>query len=386
MNVNELDIIVVGGATGGAAAALLLARAGARVRLLEKVAEPRAVGAGIAIADNGLAVLESLGLGPTLMGSARPVGGIGIVDARGRVLFTPPEPRPRVVMLRRSTLQAVLLDAVAGEPRIERRFGAEVVAATRDGVVTIETPDGPEALQADLVIGADGVHSRVRDGGAFGAKKRGPGIAYLRALIPEVEAEGVEAWTPAGLFGTFAVDGGTYLYASAGSRATRQALGARDLEALVAAWAAVYPRSHAFLSRLSTFGELIVNPVFRVDCRRWYDGRLVLLGDAAHAMAPNLGQGANSALVDAAVLLDELRRHATLAEALGAYQARRQPAVRRVADTAGRLGALAELSNPVARFARDRLLMPLANRLASSATNAVVMQESRAALIAIGRA
>jgi len=386
MDVKAMEVIVVGGATGGAAAALLLARAGARVTLIEKVAEPRAVGAGIAIADNGLAVLESLGLGPAIMTSARPVTGIGIVDARGRALFTPPEPRPRVVMLRRSALQTVLLDAVAGESRIERRFGAEVVAAARDGVVAIETPRGREALRADLVIGADGVHSRVREGGAFGANKRGPGIAYLRALVPGAEAEGVEAWTPAGLFGTFAVDGGAYLYASAGTRATRRAVAARDLDALARAWRRAYPGSHAFLSRLSSFDELLVNHVFRVDCRRWHDGRLVLLGDAAHAMAPNLGQGANSALVDAAVLLDELRRHATSSEALVAYQARRRPAVRRVADTAARLGRLAELSSPVARFMRDRVLMPLANRLASASTNQTVMQESPAALLAIGRA
>lgn len=385
MNVKELKVVVVGGATGGAAAALLLARAGARVTLIEKVAEPRAVGAGIAIADNGLAVLESLGLGPAIMTSARPVTGIGIVDARGRTLFTPPAPRPRVVMLRRAALQGVLLDAVAAEPNIAGRFGAEVVATSRDGTVAIESGGGREELGADLVIGADGVHSQVRDSGDFGARKRPPGIAYLRALIPDVAADNVEAWTPAGLFGTFDVEGGTYLYASASSRATRQAVKARDLAALTRVWREAHPGSERFLSRLESFDALLVNHVLRVDCRRWHDGRRVLLGDAAHAMAPNLGQGANSALVDAAVLLDELRRHATLPEALGAYEARRQPAVRRVADTAARLGRLAEVSNPIGRLLRDRVLMPLARRFASASTNETVMQEPPAALLAIGR-
>ena len=73
---------------------------------------------------------------------------------------------------------------------------------------------------------------------------------------------------------------------------------------------------------------------------------MVLVGDAAHAMAPNLGQGANSALVDAAVLLDELRRCSDVPAALSAYQARRQPAVRRVASAAARLGRLAEITHP----------------------------------------
>ncbi len=386
MDMHELDVIVIGGATGGAATALLLARAGARVTLLEKVAEPRAVGAGIAIADNGLAVLESLGLGPALMRTACPLYGAAVVDARGRTLFSPPEPRPRLMMLRRAALQGVLLDALAGEPRIRTRFGAEVVATSRDGTVVVESAGHREELHAELVVGADGVHSRVRASGDFGARQRPPGIAYLRALVPGVEAENVEAWTSAGLFGTFDVEGGTYLYASASSRATRAAVEARDLVSLRRVWRDAYPASERFLSSLSSFDELLVNRVLRVDCRRWHDGRVVLVGDAAHAMAPNLGQGANSALVDAAVLLDELRRHPSPPEALAAYEARRRPAVRRVATTAARLGRLAELSNPLSRFLRDRVLMPLARRFASPATNDTVMQEPPATLLAIGRA
>ncbi|MCC6624035.1 MAG: FAD-dependent monooxygenase [Deltaproteobacteria bacterium] len=386
MEVEGLDVIVVGGATGGAGAALLLARAGARVRLIERVAEPRAVGAGIAIADNGLAVLESLGLGPALARASRELAAPAIVDARDRVLFAPPEPRPRIVMARRSTLQALLLDALAGEPRVERRFGVEVVGASRDGVVVIEGRGGREELTADLVIGADGVHSRVRAAGDFASRERRPGITYLRALVPGDVATGVEAWTSAGLFGAFPVDGGTYLYASVGSRATQRAVAARDLSALAAAWARAYPPSAACWSRVARWEDVLVNRVLRVDCRRWHDGRLALLGDAAHAMAPNLGQGANSALVDGAVLLDELRRHATIAQALAAYQARRQPAVRRVADLAGRLGRLAELSNPVARLLRDRLLMPLARLTSSPSQGRLVMQEPPATLLAIGRA
>jgi 2-polyprenyl-6-methoxyphenol hydroxylase-like FAD-dependent oxidoreductase len=127
-----------------------------------------------------------------------------------------------------------------------------------------------------------------------------------------------------------------------------------------------------------------VHEVLRVDCARWCDGRLALLGDAAHAMAPNLGQGANSALVDAAVLLDELRRSATPDGALAAYDARRRPAVRRVAETAARLGRLAEATNPVARAVRDRVLLPAAGLLTTARTTAAVLQEPAHVLRAIG--
>ena len=385
MDLAAMKIVVAGAASGGAAAALLLARAGARVTLLERVERPRAVGAGIGLADNGLAVLESLGLGPALAAVARPVGAARIVDGAGRTIFAPPEPSPRVWMVRRSDLQGLLLDAVAAEPRIDLRLGAEVVCATPDGRVSVRAASIDFELAADLVVGADGVGSRVREGGRFGARLAPPGIPYLRALVTSAPALGEEAWTAAGLFGSFAVADGVYVYASAGSSRAREAIAARDLAALRAAWAVAYPPSAPLLAGVARFEDLAIHPVQRVDCAHWHDGRLVLVGDAAHAMAPNLGQGANSALVDAAVLLDELRRATTLTAGLTAYQERRRPAVHRVAAAAARLGALAEWTQPLAQRLRDRCLMPLAARLARPGDLDRLLQEPRETLLAIGR-
>jgi 2-polyprenyl-6-methoxyphenol hydroxylase-like FAD-dependent oxidoreductase len=385
MQLDSLHVIVAGAALGGAATALLLARAGARVTVLERIARPRAVGAGIALAENGLAVLESLGLGPAISRHAHDVGPARIVDAHGRVLLTPREPMPRVAMIRRATLQSILLDALASEPRVETVFGAEVVRATAVGAVEARVGDRALHLQGDLVVGADGVRSRVRESARFDVRLRPPGIPYLRTLVPEGLARNEEAWTAAGLFGSFGVDGGTYVYASAGSRACRDAVAARDLDALRAAWAEAYPPSREILAAVGSWESLIVNHVLRVDCRRWYDGRIVLIGDSAHAMAPNLGQGGNSALVDAAVLLDELRRSDDVDAALARYDARRRPAVRAVADTSARLGMLAELRWAPARWLRDRVVMPLADRAATAETTAAMLQESPRALVAIGR-
>lgn len=383
MQLTGLNIIVCGGATGGCAAALLLARAGASVTLIERVAEPRAIGAGIAIAENGLAVLESLGMGPALA-VARPVTEVRIVDALGRTLLAPRGDPPRAVMIRRATLQGMLLDAVAREPGVRRQFGTEVLRAVPSGEVTVREAGRDATLHADLVVGADGVHSRVREGGVFGARMSGTGIRYVRMLLESDVATGTEAWTPAGIFGAFAVDGGTYAFASCGTKALSAALDARDLAAFRSAWSKAYPASVRILAGLKTFDELLQNQVLRVSCARWYDGRLVLLGDAAHAMAPNLGQGANSALVDAAVLLDELRRCVTLQDGLRAYQRRRQKAVRRVANASSRLGRLAEVTHPVGRTLRDRLLLPVVGLFASAKATALLLQEPTDTLLAIG--
>ena len=385
MDIGSSRVVVVGGATGGCAAALLLARAGARVTLLERVARPRAIGAGLGLAENGMAVLEALGLEAAIGARARWVAGARIVDGRGRTLLDPGTHAPRVWMIRRGDLQSVLLDAVAAEPGITARFGTEVMSARPDGGVTARAGATQVELAADLVIGADGVHSRAREGGDFLPAVDWRGIPYLRGLVTGVVATGVEAWTSAGLFGSFAVEDGTYFYASAGSPRVREAVGVGDLEGFRAAWSRAYPACAPILAAVARWDELYVQRVVRVDCRRWHDGRLVLLGDAAHAMAPNLGQGANSALVDAAVLLDELLRAPDLTGALAAYQARREPAVRRVAATAARLGALAERTDPISRALRDRLLMPIVSRFAGPGGQAAILQETRETLLAIGR-
>jgi 2-polyprenyl-6-methoxyphenol hydroxylase-like FAD-dependent oxidoreductase len=319
-------------------------------------------------------VLDALGLGPALT-SVMESPGLRVTDARGHTLLTPPA-GSRIGIITRSRLQEVLLDALLAEPRVRCRFGTTLERADRDGTVVLSDTNGAHTERFDLVVGADGVHSKVRASGNFGARMRRTGIHYLRALVPVTVNEGTEAWTPVGLFGAVPVDGGAYVYASCASATLAKAIVQRNLPGLVDAWRSAYALAGELLGSVTRFEQLLIHEVVRVDCDRWHDERIVLVGDAAHAMAPNLGQGANSALVDAAVLFDALREAPDLATGLADYAARRQHKVRHVADTAERLARLADLAHPLLRLLRDRVLMPVVNRLPSDQQLRAVMQES----------
>jgi 2-polyprenyl-6-methoxyphenol hydroxylase-like FAD-dependent oxidoreductase len=392
--VQGYNVVVAGSGIGGMTAALLLGSAGASVRLLERVAEPAEVGAGILLQPNGLAVLYALGLAEALQRAAWRTPPPAIRDPTGTVLLELPLPDfghglDHAVVLRRSHLYGVLLAAVRAHPAIQVRLGTQVTGASPAGTVRA-CHQGVEAQRtADLVVGADGEASTVRAHGDFGAVARATGACYGRALVPGAGyAIGWgEYWTRLGLFGGAPLgDGSTYLYLDVTAPPVARALADQDLEGFRGRWAAALPLAAPVLERLGSLEELLVNRVVRVDCKRWVDGRLVLVGDAAHAMAPNLGQGANSAIVDAAVLAAELAADRSLPEALGRYTARRRPAVGWVQDAADRLARLSRVSHPVLRWGRDVALRRLGRLATGPSRQQRVQQEDPVWLYATTRA
>ena len=363
---------------------LLLARNGFSVTVLERVAQPRAVGAGILLQPNGLAVLYGLGLRDALAVGQR-VTSATISDPRGRALVRLPTPPAangldHMLVLRRSDLASVLLDALASEPNVDVHFG-EAATDWRSGTVIA----GSREFRADLVVAADGVHSLLRNAIAPDAKvTKGP--TYVRAIVPsksETDAtmadEAGEWWTELGLFGAAPVSADeTYVFSSATDPELQAALAAKDPARFGRRWAAVLPHAGTLFEGAT---DLLVNDCDEVHAPTWVNGNAVLLGDAAHAMLPNAGQGANSAFVDGAVLAEELGR-AEIPAALAAYAARRRPAVARVQKDAARLARLAHMQNPIARAARD-LVFRVAAKLPAEKRSARVNQEDPARLHAI---
>jgi 2-polyprenyl-6-methoxyphenol hydroxylase-like FAD-dependent oxidoreductase len=362
-----LSVVVVGAGIGGLTAALLLSRIGAAVTVLERERQPDELGAGLLLQPNGLAVLDGLGLTSQVASLGRRSFRADIRNANERLLSGQTFPDlgegfDSCVGILRQDLHRVLLAAIRTEPSIELRAGAKVCAAGPDGVVEIEP--GVQLAPADVVVGADGVGSGVRSRGNFGARVSDRRTVYVRGLVPADGSETfVEYWTSLGAFGSAPVAAGvTYFYLGGYRRGPAEAVAGHDLVSLRESWRRALPAAGAVLDRVASFDDLIISGVRSVRCRTWVDGRLVLLGDAAHAMAPNAGQGANSAMVDAVALASELAAASSVTAGLRGYEVRRRPAVGRVQRVADVLAVVSGLHDGPLAVGRD-IALRTANRV-----------------------
>lgn len=390
---SPVDVGIVGAGTAGTAAALLLARAGHRVTLYERVADPRPVGAGIVLQPSGQAVLQRLGLlAPVLERGAR-------ID-RLRCITGGDRPRPVVTLdylplglplglglgrplggdafglgLHRGVLLQTLLAAVRAEPGIELRCGVSVQAPTPtvDGVA-LRTVDGDRLGPHELLVVADGARSQLREatGLRFRERPYAWGALWHIAADPEQVYAGELFQVVRGtssMLGLLPTGRGpepdsppqVSLYWS--FRADRlDAFRAADLAQWKQQVLRDDPRAAFVLDELQHPEQLLFAHYRHVDMPRWHGERTVLLGDAAHAMSPQLGQGCNLALIDAAVLADVLAAAPSPTAALAQYTRTRRAHLRYYMLATRGLTPLFQSDHEWLGWLRDRL-MPLSAKV-----------------------
>ncbi|GLZ11520.1 FAD-dependent oxidoreductase [Actinomadura sp. NBRC 104425] len=351
--------VVVGGGIGGLAAAVALSRRGWQVRVCERAAEFTEIGAGISLWPNALRALAALDLAGRVrgIGAVESVGGVRDRSGRwlSRVDNTELERRYGfpVLMVHRADLVDVLADAL---PREALLPSTAVTGIGADGD-TVVVEHGAGELRADLVVGADGLRSSVRR--LHWPDARAPRYAGFTAWrmiappLPEPVAGGGETWGRGELFGFTAMTGGrTYCFAAAtvppgGAAPDGEAA---ELRRRFAQWPDPIPR---LLDAVPADGVLRHDVYALPPLPGYAKGRVALLGDAAHAMAPNLGQGACQALEDAVVLAACLDQAADIESALVRYDRLRRPRTRRIARRSARMAALTLAKWPPAAAARD---------------------------------
>ncbi|ATW47431.1 FAD-dependent monooxygenase [Streptomyces peucetius] len=356
--------VVVGSGIGGLTAAVALRQSGWQVTVLEQAKSLEPVGAGIGLAPNSQRALDVIGLGDEIRALAAWQGPGGMRNPSGRWLSR----TDSTAAAERFGGPLVLVHRATLIDRIARRLPEGAVCTGCPGELTdpgtaggrrarVRTPDGD--IEADLVIGADGIHSAVRR--ALFPHHPGPaysGFTTWRTVVPAPERpfEPHETWGAGSLWGTQPLkDGRIYAYAAAVAPAGAHAADGEKAELLrrFGDWHDPVP------GIITAAGpeRVLRNDVHHMitPLPAFHRGRTVLLGDAAHAMAPTLGQGGNQAIEDAIVLAHHAAG-ADLGAGLAAYSAERLPRTAVIVRKSARVARLMSLTAAPAVAARDTLM------------------------------
>ena len=346
-----MKTIVIGAGIGGLTTALALKQKGIDVDVYERSPVLTDVGAGISLWPNALKALYQLGLRPALDGVSFVSMDGAVRNSDGTVLsrttadqFIARLGLP-VVVFHRADLLAVLVDA-ARDIAIHTGHEARDVEQDADGV-TVRFANGAGA-RGDVLIGADGLRSVVRDRlGVPGALKYS-GYTAWRGIAP-FETAGLMAGETLGSgqrFGLAPIHGNrVYWYATdnvnEGQREPPIETKTR-LTRLFGDWHQPIPE----LIRSTAEDTILRNDIYDRDpVERWGSGRITLLGDAAHPMTPNLGQGACQAIEDALVLSHHLSTGPDVPSSLRRYESERIPRTRSIVNASRRVGALFQVDS-----------------------------------------
>jgi salicylate hydroxylase len=355
MTLAGISVLVVGGGIGGLATGIALRDRGADVTLLEQAGAFREVGAGIQISPNGARVLHALGIDPARLGARAQA--VTLRNAQGKQVLHMALPLSGAGfhLVHRADCVAALAARADG---IATRFNARVVAVDPDaGRVTLAHG---AVLQADLVIGADGLHSVIRPTLNGAATPFFTGQVAWRALVPCDPSDMPQAQVfmgPGRHLVSYPLRGGTMRnIVAVEERKTWAEEGWNhpdDPENLRRAFAGFGGPVPGWLAQVN---QTYLWGLFRHKvAARWHGPRAVLLGDAAHPTLPFMAQGANMALEDAYVLARKLGEAPDLASGLSAYQTARRARVARVVAAANRNARNYHLRAPMAYLAHMAL-------------------------------
>jgi len=315
---------VVGAGFAGLTAACALAQRGWRVRVHERADELRTTGAGIYIYENGLRVLEAVGAYAAAIQGAPIAHTREVRDGDDRLISVHRWAGNRVFSIVRQNVINALAAAAA-------RAGVEIVtnsvgaAATPDGELTLA--DG-RRVKTDLIVAADGSNSRLRDSLGLLSKRKYLVDGCTRLLIDKTAAERsandggktVEYWS-----GTRRI-----LYTPCSQNDIYLALTMLDDDAAAKAvpvrkdiWMRAFPNLEPLIDRIGSQGRY--DRFEMIKLKRWSAGRVAIVGDAAHALPPNIGQGGGCAMMNALSLAVYVERSSEVSPALQAWEQAERP-------------------------------------------------------------
>lgn len=355
--------IVIGGGIGGLSVAIALEQANFSVEVYERAPELKPVGAGISLWANAIKALDQLGIGENLrkLGMAELRGGFHIPSGKtlmatdGDVMskkFGAP-----TIVVHRADLINILREPIEGQIFLNKTFSG--YQENKNGVIAQFT-DGTTA-QADLLICADGIHSVIRQNWHPNSKPVYSGYTAWRGVVPFDHTRVGKHWGETIGRGirlgiTPLPNGRIYWYATQNVPANALKDEKNHQTYLLNLFGKWYDPI-ADMIRATPNEAILNNDIYDIDpIQEWVHGNVALLGDSAHAMTPNMGQGGCMAIEDAVVMGKSLRSASTISEGLSEYQKLRVPRANKVQKMSRLIGKVITNPNPIVTVLRNGIM------------------------------
>ena len=353
-------IAIIGGGIGGLTTALALRHYGFEPEVFEQAPALLDVGAAIAIWPNAMRVLTRLNLADKILEQAGVMDEIRWLDQHGKSInrVSIKDPRFPAVALHRADLQHTLLTAL---PQSSIHLGHALVDHTQHGEKMIAKFTGGHSIESDFLIGADGIHSRIRSQFLNDNDPVFRGYTVWRGISPTIPSAipstaAIELHGRGKRFGLGPVGHGRL-----GWWATANDANTDDLSSLFAGW---YQPVLELIEATPPSSILKTGAFDRPSNRNWGRGRMTLLGDAIHPTTPNLGQGGCLAMEDAMVLARCFEKYGASEEALRRYERARYKRTAAVSRYSRYYGAVGQWENVWARGLRRTALSLVPGSLA----------------------
>ncbi|GIO04801.1 monooxygenase [Brevibacillus reuszeri] len=319
---SKKTVVIAGAGLSGLTLGTALALRGWDVQILERSAELREIGAGLYTWENGLRVLEAIGVYDEACKQVEFITQLDMIDENQELIHsTPFSNGNRFCIIPRKDVHSALVRA-AQKAGVQLETSARAVCVDPSGSISLENG---KTIKADLVIGADGVYSNVRNALNIEHTVEKMNNGALRAMIPRIETDkkglAMEHWSG---YRRIGISPSTaeymYVYLTASSDDEEGLSDPMNKDA----WLASFPHLESVINRITQT---------RLDCyfyyiylKSWSKGRVALLGDAAHGMEPNLGQGAGVSITSALELAKQLDKF-DIATALKSWETVMRPTV-----------------------------------------------------------
>lgn len=353
---------ILGGGIAGLTAAIALRRIGIPAQVFEAAPEIKPVGAGLVLAANAIKGYVKLGIAEKIIARGRLLPTFSILDSRGRkIAYADADAIAQKYGLHNFAIhRPELHEALMAElDPAQLHVNKSALRVEQNGdKATLYFQDGT-SHETDYLIVADGIHSPIRRQLVPGSTPRYAGYTCWRAVTdnPGLSLTGAtETWGAEGRFGIVPLAGNKiYWFACVNAPQNDPAMRAMQPEGLQRIFQKFHDPIPAIL-RHTPDDSLLWNDI--IDLKpipRFAFGNIVLIGDAAHATTPNMGQGACQAIEDAVILADELAAHDSPAAAFAAFERRRLPRTHYIVNNSWTLGKIAQWSHPLLVSLRNGL-------------------------------